>query len=303
MKEYSITHTTVYQYEKDVTLCHNEAHLSPRPLPHQQCLSTTLNIIPTPEVYEEREDIFGNRVAYFALQRPHHKLEVTAQSVLLIENRELPQLQDSLPWEKATTLMQEQPSEEMLDVRYFTFPSPKIQTFSALKDYTLASFSSNRPLLEAVMDLTSRIYHDFTFDPKATNVTTAIETVFEKKRGVCQDFAHLAIGGLRSIGLAARYVSGYLETLPPPGKPKLVGSDVSHAWISVYCPYYGWIDFDPTNNVIPQNQHMVVAWGRDYSDITPLKGILFGGGKKHTLKVSVDVRNREDISTPQSVPV
>ncbi len=292
MKEYEITHSTVYHYEKDVALCHNEAHLAPRQLPHQQCVSDSLKIVPTPEAYEERKDIFGNRVVYFALQRPHHHLEITAHSVIRIQDKALPKLQVSLPWEEVRTFLQENPSEKFIDVNYFTFPSPKINTFPALTEYTLRSFPPKRPLLEGVMDWTTRIYKEFTFDPEATNVSTSVQTVFEKKRGVCQDFAHLAIGGLRSIGLAARYVSGYLETLPPPGKPKLVGSDVSHAWISVYCPEHGWVDFDPTNNLLPQNQHMTLAWGRDYADITPLKGILFGGGKKHTLKVSVDVRNK-----------
>ena len=153
---------------------------------------------------------------------------------------------------------------------------------------TPRSFPAGRPILEAAFDLTARIHQDFRFDAKATEVTTPVETFFEKRRGVCQDFSHLQIACMRSLGLPARYVSGYLRTLPPPGRPRLVGADASHAWCSAWCPGYGWVDFDPTNNCVPSDGHITLAWGRDYSDVSPIRGVLLGGAK-HSLKVGVDV--------------
>ncbi len=297
MIHYKVTHKTTYKYEEPVSLCHNETHLIPRDLPYQERLGYEIEILPEPAVQQEREDFYGNTVSYFALQNNHKYLEVIARSEVQVSAPEPPDLKESPPWEVARDAILHDPDSGFMSVREFVFDSLRIYAFSDLEAYAQVSFTPNRPLLEATMDLTSRIHKDFKFDPEATNVSTPLETILKKRRGVCQDFAHLAIGCLRSLGLAARYISGYLETLPPPGQPKLVGADVSHAWVSVFCPEQGWIDFDPTNNQIPTSQYITLAWGRDYSDVSPLKGIIFGGGKKNTLSVSVDVE-RQSTETP-----
>jgi transglutaminase-like putative cysteine protease len=172
--------------------------------------------------------------------------------------------------------------------REFIYPSPKIKSQADFANYATPSFSRDRPVLEAVLHLTDRIHREFKFDPKATSVATPLEDVLKSRRGVCQDFAQLEIGFLRSMGIPARYVSGYLETDPPPGRPKLAGADASHAWISFFCPGTGWIDVDPTNNLLPSHRHITVAWGRDYSDVSPIRGVILGSGE-HSLKVAVDV--------------
>jgi transglutaminase-like putative cysteine protease len=174
------------------------------------------------------------------------------------------------------------------EMQEFVFPSSLIRRLPALGDYAAGSFVAGRPLLEAIMDLTRRIHGDLKFDPKATTVATPLEQVIRNGRGVCQDFAHFQIGCLRAIGLPARYVSGYLETLPPPGKPKLVGADASHAWVQAFVPPVGWIDIDPTNNLIASDRYITVARGRDFDDVSPIRGVIVGGGK-HELSVGVDV--------------
>jgi transglutaminase-like putative cysteine protease len=179
-------------------------------------------------------------------------------------------------------------SLDILDARQYVIDSPMIKTSAELGSYAQPSFLPNRPLVEVVRDLMQRIYKDFIYDPSFTTIATPLSEVLKYRRGVCQDFAHLAIACLRAHGIAARYVSGYVETRPEPGKPRIVGADASHAWFSVYIPGIGWLDFDPTNNTVPLDQHITLAWGRDYADVTPLKGIAFGGGQ-HTLSVSVDV--------------
>jgi transglutaminase-like putative cysteine protease len=201
-------------------------------------------------------------------------------------------LSDSPAWETVRDTVPGDHSPDGLDAYQFVFDSTRISSKPALADYGRESFPPRRPLLEAVYDLTTRIHHDFRFDAKATEVTTPVETFFEKRRGVCQDFSHLQIACLRSLGLPARYISGYLRTLPPPGRARLVGADASHAWCSVWCPGVGWVDFDPTNNCLPSDGHITLAWGRDYSDVSPIRGVLLGGAK-HTLKVGVDVMPME----------
>lgn len=292
MIHYHIYHTTQYRYSEPVSQCHNEAHLSPRSLPHQQCLHSQLQIQPTPAVYQEREDFFGNRVVYFALQEPHTTLEVTALSEVQILPENLPHPGIVSAWEEVRTLLHHGLDSSVLEARQFILDSPLVCISQTLASYAEPSFSNGRPLLEAVHDLMRRIFREFTYDPEFTTVTTPLNDVLVHRRGVCQDFAHLAIGCLRSLGLAARYVSGYLETLPPAGQPRLVGAAASHAWFSVYCPDLGWVDFDPTNDQIPTDRHITVAWGRDYSDVTPLKGTILGGGE-HELQVAVEVTRLE----------
>jgi transglutaminase-like putative cysteine protease len=309
--KYRITHTTVYNYNQSVELCQNEARLQPRDFWRQQCQPSHFEIFPEPCDFQERIDYFGNHVAYFAIQQAHKQLIVTAISeVTIYPEQQIFDLFNQLSWEQSRQLLLETPLQlqsqvqsqahnqnqsqhlDMLDARQYLIDSPMITTNDELSSYAEPSFLPNRPLVEVVRDLMGRIYRDFTYDPSFTTIATPLSEVLSHRRGVCQDFAHLAIGCLRSYGIAARYVSGYVETRPEPGKARIVGADASHAWFSVYIPGIGWLDYDPTNNTLPLNQHISLAWGRDYADVTPLKGIAFGGGQ-HTLSVSVDVLRLE----------
>jgi transglutaminase-like putative cysteine protease len=285
--KYRITHRTAYSYASQVTLCHNEAHLKPRNCDGQTVLNSRLSIEPSPASYSERDDFFGNPVAYFAVQRPHRELVVTAVSEVELNTGRL-HFQSSAAWEEAVERLRTGNAPTIVEARQYLLDSPMVNDLPGINDYAAVSFAGGRPLVDAVHDLMERIHKDFTYDPGFTEIATPLAHVFEHRRGVCQDFAHLAIACLRTQGLAARYVSGYLETQPPPGQEKLQGADASHAWFSVFDPDVGWLDFDPTNNKIPMDQHITTAWGRDYADITPLKGIIFGGGK-HKARVGVDV--------------
>jgi transglutaminase-like putative cysteine protease len=256
--------------------------------------------------FHERIDFFGNRVTYFAIQQPHNQLIVTAISeVTLFPKQYTLDLFNQMTWEQVRNLLQETPYQtqaqsqqgqfqnpdqppELMDAKQYLLDSPMVALSQELADYAQASFQPNRILVDVVHDLMGRIHHDFVYDPTFSTVATPLSDVLNFRRGVCQDFAHLAIGCLRAFGIAARYISGYVETLPTPGIQRLVGADASHAWFSVYIPNIGWMDFDPTNNTVPLDQHITLAWGRDYADVTPLKGIAYGGGQ-HTLSVSVDV--------------
>jgi len=288
---YRVRHQTRYRYAEAVSLCHNEAYLLPRACARQRCTRSVLTIEPAPAVTREREDFFGNRVCYFAVQRSHEHLQVTADSEVEVLSPEAGLL-DSPPWEAVRERVAADTTTPGLEARDFVLPSAFVPPDDAVWDYARASFPPGRPLLEAVRDLTRRIHQEFRYDPGFTTIVTPLAEVLAHRRGVCQDFAHLQIACLRSLGLPARYVSGYLETLPPPGKAKLQGADASHAWVSVYDPEQGWTDFDPTNDQLVGEQHITTAWGRDYGDVTPLKGIIFGGGE-HTLEVAVDVERLE----------
>ena len=314
--KYQITHTTEYHYSQAVGLCQNEARLQPRNFGRQYCDSSRFDIKPSPSDFRERLDFFGNRVAYFAIQQAHTHLSLTVISdVTLFPKQNLLGLFDQMTWEQVRHLLQEamppmqaqaqsqqgqcqsqmqhqNHAPDFFDAQQYLLDSTMVATSPELTDYARSSFQPNRPLLEVVQDLMARIYKDFTYDPNFTSIATPLSDVLHFRRGVCQDFAHLAIACLRAYGIAARYVSGYVETIAEPGKPRLVGADASHAWFSVYSPGIGWLDFDPTNNAVPLDQHITLAWGRDYADVTPLKGIAFGGGQ-HTLSVSVDVLRLE----------
>jgi transglutaminase-like putative cysteine protease len=288
---YRIVHRTDYHYSEPVDAGHNEARLLARQMPRQHTRSAALAIDPPPADYRERLDYFGNRVVSFSVDQPHEMLSVTATSEIALE----PQAQgldlfDGASWEDSRSALASATDADSLLARDFTLDSPLIVAQRALADYAAPSFTPGRRLLDAVHELMERIHRDFRYDPEFTTLSTPLTQVLEHRRGVCQDFAHLAIGCLRAHGVAARYVSGYIETLPPPGKPRLIGADASHAWFSVFVPGTGWVDFDPTNNQVPASQHVTIAWGRDYADVTPLKGIIFGGGKM-TMKVAVDVLN------------
>lgn len=299
--KYRVTHITEFLYHAQVGLCHNEARLLPMELPHQQVLSATLDIEPSPQDRFDRLDYFGNRTSYFSIQEPHEQMRVTATSEVLVKPPELGEhpaarsreatLFDSpetRSWESVRDRLRSEPSAETIEAYQYTFDSPMVGVDDQLADYARSSFPAKRPLDEAVFDLMQRIYREFKYDPEFSTIATPLHEVLAHRSGVCQDFAHLAIGCLRSLGLAARYISGYIETEPAPGEERLVGADASHAWFSVFAPGFGWLDFDPTNNQVPREQHITLAWGRDYADVTPLKGVVVGGGK-HELKVAVDV--------------
>jgi len=237
-------------------------------------------------------DYFGNLLCFFMVGEPHKELVVEARSEV-VRKPDIATATDvtagkTPAWEESTRALAEDHTLEGLDAYQYQFESSRIRIRPEFAGYARESFTPGRPMLDALMELTSRIYRDFKFDSSVTTVRTPPEEVFKNRRGVCQDFAHVQLACLRSINIAARYVSGYLRTSPPPGKPRLVGADVSHAWVSAYCRGIGWVDVDPTNNVAPTDGHVTLAWGRDYGDVSPLRGLIMGGGK-HALKVEVDM--------------
>jgi len=286
---YRVTHTTIYTYSESVGLCYNIARLVPRDTGNQLCNNSGIVIYPTPDIINEYEDFFGNKVIYFAIQHEHKSLKVTVSSeVNKNENANGMSFYNSIPWELAKEQLIES-NGKMLDIKQYIPATPVTTANESLMQYALQSFTPGRPMFDAVYDLMQRIYKDFTFKPGFTTIATPIDVVFRERKGVCQDFAHIAIACVRALGLPVRYVSGYIETLPPPGQEKLLGADASHAWFSVYIPNIGWVDFDPTNNQIPSTQHITIGWGRDYFDIAPLKGIIYSIGT-HELSVSVDMK-------------
>lgn len=293
---YRVRHLTRYRYERPVSQCHNRAHLLPRDTAQQWCLDSAILVSPAPDFATERRDYFGNRLYLFAVETPHTELaiEVVSRIEIRDDGSAEPALDFGLSCAQARDRLWHEVAEEHLLAREFLLDSPMIRVGETLRDYGAPSFADGRPLLSAVRELTGRIYREFVYDPDFTTVATPLDEVLESRRGVCQDFAHLAIGCLRSLGFPARYVSGYVETQPAPGQPKLAGADASHAWFSVYVPDEGWVDFDPTNDNMPGSQHVTTAWGRDYSDVTPLRGILFDGGDCQEMTVAVDV---ERVST------
>lgn len=293
--KYRIEHRTHYLYGEAVSLCHNLAHIIPLNSAQQHCLERQIQITPQPIAYREYDDYFGNRAIYFSIEEPHTELIVTIQS--LVELDEISSqllIERTLAWDQVRDLLIEAPTPALRLAQEYRLPSSMVESLPELADYAQPSFPPGQPLRTAVHDLTRRIYREFAFDPHFSSVATPLTEVLAHRRGVCQDFAHLAIGCLRAMGLAARYLSGYLETAPPPGKPRLVGADASHAWFSTFDPEEGWLEFDPTNDRTPNHQYITVAQGRDYADVAPLKGVIFGGGESHQLKVSVDVLGLPD---------
>lgn len=283
--KYRVEHRTTYAYSDAVSLCHNLLHLKPRKTPAQECLESEIVISPLPAVVSERHDYFGNRVVYFSIQTRHQTLEISAVSD--VEVTTLPTPAISPAWEDVRDLLLNNPSAN-LDAYQFRRESQHIKFDPLLTEYAAESFTPRRPLLDATLELTQRIHKDFKYDSRVTCISTAATEVFKLRKGVCQDFAHLQISMLRSLGLAARYHSGYLRTQPAPGQEKMIGADASHAWLSVFCPEFGWIGMDPTNNMIPMDKHITVSWGRDYADVSPVMGVVLGGGH-HSLTVAVQV--------------
>jgi transglutaminase-like putative cysteine protease len=284
---YRVQHKTQYEYESPVLHSHHALHLRPRNFVFQTVQRSLLNVEPRPHVRHAHKDYFGNETEYLELLTAHDCLDVVAVSEVEVGPRfeALSQVDQGTPWENVVQHLSAQlpprQSEYCLD-------SPLVRRHAMLRAYAEPSFGPQRSLVEAVSELNQRIFTDFKYETAATDVTTPLAQVMRQRRGVCQDFAHVAIGCLRSMGLAARYVSGYMETLPPPGQPRLIGADASHAWASAWLPGFGWLDLDPTNSIFPNGRHISVALGRDFSDVSPLSGVVLGGGR-HQLSVSVDV--------------
>ena len=285
---YHITHRTLYEYAAPVSVSHHVARLEPRATATQSRESFSLQIFPEPALRRARTDYFGNQLCFFAIQEIHSKLEIITSSRVTVSPKNPAQNESAAPWETVAEMFRDPVSPEVVDAYQFVFDSPQVRAAEELADYARESFAKESPLLSGARNLTRHIFKDFRFDPKATTVATPLEEVWKTRRGVCQDFAHLGIACLRALGLPARYVSGYLRTHPPAGKERLVGADASHAWFQVFLPGQGWVDFDPTNNVEPGEEHVVVAFGRDFGDVSPVAGILTGGGK-HVVNVAVDV--------------
>lgn len=287
--KYRVTHQTTYTYYEPVSVCYNLLKLTPRNTPVQTCNSVSLKIQPEADSIQQYEDFFGNKVTYFSIEKEHAKLSITATSEV---EKKVAVAKDLGFYENVTIeKVKEQLAENKQDagdIGQYVFKTPMTLSNSEIKAYAKTSFQAGRSVIEATTELMRRIYTDFKFTPGFTTISTLPEVVMRERKGVCQDFAHLAIACVRSAGLPARYVSGYIETIPPPGVEKLTGVDASHAWFSVYIPNIGWLDFDPTNNVVPGDQHITIGWGRDYADVAPMRGILLSSGT-HELSVSVDV--------------
>ncbi|MCB1690358.1 MAG: transglutaminase family protein [Halioglobus sp.] len=287
---YRIKHITRYNYAARVTRCYNLANVIPRDTARQRCLSNRITLSPLPSTTHKRSDYFGNKAFHFEIQKAHSELSITAVSeVEVSDNGNAPNLDLGISYREALEYFSNASKPEILEAREFLLSSPLIETTPVLADYARPSFDPERSLKSCVADLTQRIFNEFKYDPHFSTIATPLADVLKHKKGVCQDFAHLQVGCLRAMGIPAKYVSGYIETLPRPGEEKLVGADATHAWIAFFCPEEGWVEFDPTNNSMAGHQHIVTAFGRDYFDVTPLRGVIFGGGAGPALNVSVDV--------------
>ncbi|GAA2013221.1 transglutaminase family protein [Nakamurella flavida] len=283
VRRYRIQHRTTYRYSDDVSVSFGRAFLTPRTLPHQRCLDHRVSVDPDPSDHSTGVDVHGNRATYFSVTSAYTRLEVTGTSTVEVSDPVRDPAVESAPWEAARPA-----GVDPLAVEY-CLDSPLVEVDDAVRRYAGATFLPGRPLGEAVDELTHRIHSDFRYDPRASSVTSNVPDLLASRAGVCQDFAHLAVACLRSVGLAGRYVSGYLATTPPPGRERMVGVDASHAWAAVRGPDGSWLAFDPTNDHRAGDRYTTVAWGRDYGDVSPLRGVLFTHAEKSEMTVSVDV--------------
>ncbi|MGO9547452.1 MAG: transglutaminase family protein [Rhodomicrobium sp.] len=290
---YEISHRTIYRYSAPVSHSDHLLHLKPRSHPYQTVLRHSLIIDPAPSPQTDFTDDFGNPSNVITIEQEHTKLVIHSQAQVNVQAPPQFQMARGASWDDTAAQLRANLGAETFDAVLYSCPSRYIRPSRDIHKFARASFPEGRPLLEAVADLTARIYHGFTYQSGSTDVATPVEEVLRTKRGVCQDFAHIEIACLRTLGLAARYVSGYLLTRPPEGQPKLAGADASHAWISVWAPETGWVDFDPTNNIVPKDEHIALAFGRDFQDVSPVSGVLLGGGE-HEVEVAVDVAPVED---------
>ena len=297
MTRIHVAHETRYAYAAPVALSQKLLHLTPRTFQFQRCNAHSIQIDPTPGEWVEASDFFGNPTTYVAIAERHESLVVRAESTITLQPRAGEEvIPTSIPWETVRDRLRQFGDPTRLEPLKYLFPSPHVTTSDELGDYARVSFTPGRSVLAAALDLTYRIHGEFKFDPEATVISTPLSELMRLRRGVCQDFAHLMIGCLRTLGIPCRYISGYILTTPAPGKPRLVGADALHAWVSVYCPSIGWVDFDPTNRCMVNLEHVTLGWGRDFNDVTLLRGVMLGGGAQ-TLNVSVTLTPLSDTVT------
>ena len=288
MTTYHIEHRTTYTYDSDVTGSYGLVHLRPRDLDWQTCVAHEISIEPEPADLFRHVDLYGNTKSYFHVVQPHTRLVVTSTSVVSVEVNELNVAALRVPWEQTLPVWQAG-NPETWEATDFMFPSPYVEVPGSIRDYAHRSFPAGRPIGEAAVELMHRIHSDFTYKSGSTTLSTKVSDLLEKRTGVCQDFAHFMVACLRSLGLPGRYVSGYLATRPAPGKPRQAQDAASHAWVGCWIPGAGWLYLDPTNDRIIDDAHTTVAWGRDYGDVPPVKGVIFTEAKKSMMEVSVDM--------------
>jgi len=288
VRTYRIQHSTTYTYDADVTGSYGQFHLRPRDLEWQRCVSHEIVIDPVPAELSVHEDLYGNARSSFHVTEPHQTLVVTAVSHVEVDQQRPDEELLAQPWERARPGERTDQPDAWLAAD-FTYPSPYVEVPPGIEEYTRVSFTPGRPLGEAAVELMHRVHDDFTYKFGSTSVSTPVSTLLQQKTGVCQDFSHFMVSGLRSLGLGGRYVSGYLATRPPPGQPRLVGADASHAWVGCWVPGGGWLYLDPTNAKVIDESHATVAYGRDYGDVPPVKGVIFTEAKESKMEVSVDM--------------
>jgi transglutaminase-like putative cysteine protease len=286
--EYRVRHRTTYRYLQDVAQSWHVAHMKLRSTPTQSVEASQVTLTPEAGNRVERSDFFGNPCEWYFFNAAHDHLEILAESLVTVAPAPARDAGESLPWEEVRALLEASPDAAARDAVQYIFDSPFTVFTSDLPAYARESFTPGRPLLAGAIELMHRIHDEFRYDTSVTDTTTPVDKVFEIRAGVCQDLAHVGIAAMRSLGLPARYVSGYLLTKPPPGKTRMLGADASHAWFSVYAPPFGWVDLDPTNAVPAGEGHVTAAWGRDYGDVAPVAGIILGGHDHH-IEVGVDV--------------
>ncbi|MBL8830759.1 MAG: transglutaminase family protein [Rhodospirillales bacterium] len=286
---YDVVHRTTYRYAEPVDLSYHVMRLTPRALTHQRVLRSAVIATPAPVRVHDTTDYFGNVATYMSLEEPHAELVVDARCAVDVQFPVPPDPLSTPPWEQVRDSLDGGglPAETL--AVEFVRESPLVAVDDTVREFAAPSFPAGRPVLACFLDLNRRIKAEFAFDPRATGVATAVREVMQMRRGVCQDFAHVMIACIRAMGLAARYVSGYIRTHAPAGQPRRVGADASHAWVGVFVPGTSWIDVDPTNDLVVCDEHVVLGWGRDYGDVAPIRGVILGGGT-HRLDVSVDLR-------------
>jgi transglutaminase-like putative cysteine protease len=282
------THVTRYLYAEAVSTCHTEVRLAPRARVGQTPLAHRFEVVPSLTYSAAREDYFGNEVIAFSVELPHRELVISSECLAHLDPSPPPNLDFSPAWEEVREEVSRRGSPESFDAFQYIFESPLIRRGPDFAAYATDCFNPGRRFLDGVNRLSRKIFEEFKYDPRATTVATPVEEALKSRSGVCQDFAHVMIACLRSLGLPARYLSGYVRS-----RREIAGGDASHAWVSVWCPMFGWQDFDPTNNLMPQQDHITLAWGRDYSDVAPVRGVALGGGDQ-TIHVSVEVSEPEE---------
>lgn len=287
---YRVRHATRYAYGTPVELAAHMVHLRPRPRPWQTVISEQITTDPTPARRRDGLDHFGNHVTWLFMDMPHADFEVTSESVVEVDCPPPPKTEDTLPWESVVQTANTRAGWQAVEFRFGTKMAP---VDAEAKAFVSQSFTKGRPVLEALLDLNNRIYTEFRFRSGVTTISTPVSQVMQRREGVCQDFSHVMVSGLRSIGVPARYTSGYIRTKPPPGQTKRQGADQSHAWVGCWLgPDHGWVDVDPTNGIVVKDEHVLLGWGRDFSDVSPVRGVILGGGD-HVVRVSVDLEPAE----------